>query len=156
MYPKRGFPHESDQAWCTRNALIESFWMHARSLADFYASVKGKSNDDVFATDFIVPGQVVGPQPAQIQIDIRTRVNKQIAHMTIKRETTVKLDINEIKGALQAVEACHNAFKSAVSPQYAGCFAEMRPPVSSILFTHGATGTHQSATNATQSVSTAS
>ena len=132
------------------NALIESFCVHARALMDFYKS--RPRQDDVTAQDFTSSGQFSANGTSQIPSDVRTRVNKQIAHLTASRENAPqKVDYADRQTLLSAVELDHTAFKSAVQPQYAQCFRDERTfPVTGIAV--GNSGA--SATNHVQVAST--
>lgn len=76
-----------------RNALIESFCVHARSLIDFFANRRIKKTD-VTAEDF-------GHFPASLQTEkeplktLRMKINKQIFHLTCNRTIfeTAKFDL---------------------------------------------------------------
>src|SRR5262245_7531592 len=62
-----------------RNALIESFCIHARQLIDFFNG-KGGSNASSFADTAYVP--FVGGTASS---DLIVKLNTQIAHLTYKR-----------------------------------------------------------------------
>jgi hypothetical protein len=66
-----------------RNALIESFCIHARSLLDFFGNWRSKP-DDYIAADF-----TNGFKPRiNIPPAIRTKLNKEIFHLTGERKST--------------------------------------------------------------------
>jgi hypothetical protein len=66
-----------------RNALIESFCVHARSLIDFFANRRTKPTD-VIAGDFGAFPASLEPENKPLQF-IRTKLNKQIFHLTQDR-----------------------------------------------------------------------
>jgi hypothetical protein len=137
----------TDQA--AKNALIESFCVHARALLDFYKSTA--RGDDVVATNFIASGKFAAATTSQLPGDIRDRVNKQIAHLTESRENANWIDADALNTLLVAIETDHAAFRKAVEPQFAGCFTgELQIPIMPI-----APGSTPSATNVFRSVSTA-
>jgi hypothetical protein len=71
------------------NALLESFAMHARVLADFFGLGRRPSDDDVVASDF-VDGPAAQRLRDRLLADarfepVRVRVNKDLAHLTYTR-----------------------------------------------------------------------
>ena len=112
---------------CTANALIEAFCIHARVLLDFYKCVSKK--DDVVASDFTQSGSFTPIATAKLPPDIRTRMDKQIAHLTGARENASKIVQLDRDALISAIEADHAAFKNAIDPQYAGCFTKEMPAV---------------------------
>lgn len=114
------------------NSLIESFCVHARALMDFYNS--NPRADDIVATHFIRSGQFSANAISLIPTDIRTRVNKQIAHLTAARENpSKKVDDADRQTLLTAIETDHTAFKQAVDSQYANCFSREQTFVATVL-----------------------
>lgn len=107
---------------CLRNALMESFCVHARALLDFYKSMP--RGDDVVATHFVPSSQFTAAATAQLPNDLRTRVNKQIAHLTASRENSTKIDGQDRQTLLNAIDADHASFKAAAvsQSQYSNCF----------------------------------
>ena len=75
----------------TDNALLESFAVHARSLADFLFAAR-QQEDDIVATDYIDEADLqrwrddLGEIPPVIQ-SARRRTNKEIAHLTVVRQS---------------------------------------------------------------------
>ena len=73
-----------------RNALLESFSIHARTLLDFFfpAIAPPPRDDDLLASDYFQSAgrweDVRGELPRDL-IDVRRRVGKEIAHLTITR-----------------------------------------------------------------------
>lgn len=75
--------------WVLKNALLESFVIHARVITAFlYPEKAMKKNDDVTSYDFV--GNVEawtsdrGERPAELETLIE-RANKEVAHLTEKR-----------------------------------------------------------------------
>lgn len=73
------------------NALVEAFALHARVLCDFfYAPPESRKPDDI-AAEYYFPNPEewikVRPPIDKARIDaVRNRVNKEIAHLTYKRQ----------------------------------------------------------------------
>jgi hypothetical protein len=67
----------------TRNAQVESFAIHVRSLLDFLYDVRGKSTDAV-ASDYIPAGWTPPDKPASLD-PVKSRVGKEIAHPSYNR-----------------------------------------------------------------------
>lgn len=67
-----------------RNALLESFLIHARSLADFLSGTTADKPDDIRAHHYLVkPASASSPlKPPSVAVGWRTRVNKEIVHLT--------------------------------------------------------------------------
>ncbi len=76
----------TDQEWATRNALLESFTLHARSLADFFYAASPKP-DDAIADDFFDDDTWRRQRVPENRgwRRFRRRVGKEIAHLTYKR-----------------------------------------------------------------------
>ena len=92
-----------------RNAVLESFLIHARGLDDFFYRDRQWS-DDLLAGDFIVaPSSWVQVRPAKPQElqDVRERTGKEIAHLTYKRTPGVAIEKEwpfvAIRDALESV-----------------------------------------------------
>jgi hypothetical protein len=75
----RPLPNENGESAVLRNALIDSFWTHARCLLMFFNSPRNASYDgEVSARDFV---------DAQFQFDFRAlqrladKINEQISHL---------------------------------------------------------------------------
>lgn len=102
------------------NALIESFAVHARNLMDFFLSTP--KGDDAVAAHFTATGTFAATATCAIPKDLRTRLNKQIAHLTYSRTNAVKIGAADRQALLQALESDHAAFKQAVAPPFSGSF----------------------------------
>ena len=74
---------DPDEAF-NRNLLIESCVLHFRNLVDFFYPPSPTQPDDVTAADY-VPGWG-SPSVPTILKDARTRANKELAHLTLKRK----------------------------------------------------------------------
>lgn len=103
-----------------KNALIESFCVHARSLLDFYE--KSPGGDDVVAAEFVKSSSF---SAYTLSTNVRSKINKQIAHLTKKREGASKLDASDREDLLSVIYSNHVAFQSDAQIQYAGCFADV-------------------------------
>jgi len=70
-----------------RNALLESFAVHLRSLMDFLWPEKPRDDDVIVEDFFLDPGVWRKVKPAisdELQV-ARVRVNKEVAHLTYAR-----------------------------------------------------------------------
>jgi hypothetical protein len=67
----------------TRNAQVESFAIHVRSLLDFLYDVRGKTTDAV-ARDYIPAGWTPPEKPPSLD-PVKSRVGKEIAHLSYNR-----------------------------------------------------------------------
>ena len=76
-------PHQPDEDF-NRNLLVESCVLHFRNLIDFFYPPSSSLPDDVTAADY-VPGWGSPPVPTILK-DARTRANKELAHLTLKRK----------------------------------------------------------------------
>lgn len=70
-----------------RNALVESHATHLRNLIDFLGHPKPQPTD-VVAADFISDGPWDSKTIADELKDLRTRANKEVAHLTSQRFAT--------------------------------------------------------------------
>jgi hypothetical protein len=101
----------------TRNALLESFLIHARALIDFFSG-KGAQSDDI-----VVGSYVQGQDWAITELlsGERTRINKQVAHLTTARDTVAsdrkRHDVIAIRNDILALVA---KFLKAVDPVLLG------------------------------------
>lgn len=82
---KLGNAHLPDD-WVARNALLESFTLHARALLDFFYGRRRKK-DDALASDFFEEDawEQSRPPMAGTLSDVNRRVGKEIAHLTYSR-----------------------------------------------------------------------
>jgi hypothetical protein len=128
-----------------RNALVESFCVHARSLLDFFSNHRGKNGDDAVASDF-TNGYTLTFDPEKEPIKaLRRKLNKQLFHLT--KERTADVDKNKFDvstdglAALQKLEAAIERFKNCLKPDFRQliCTADPIELVTSIPFA-GATG----------------
>jgi hypothetical protein len=85
LKPLPGRPAPSTP-WEVRVALIESFVVRARALHDFLYRDKRRQEDDALAADFFERGYWtrIRPPEAGAIAEARTRINKEIAHLTYK------------------------------------------------------------------------
>lgn len=69
-----------------KNAVLESFGVHARNLVDFFYKTTGKP-DDVLAVDLFSATTEWKPDPDPLLTEVvRTSTNKLLAHMTYGRQ----------------------------------------------------------------------
>jgi hypothetical protein len=74
--------------WVTKNAILESFLIHMRNLIDFLYPKQPKK-DDITINDYLSK-EVLSLHLPTITNNVssyRTRANKEIAHLTTKRNT---------------------------------------------------------------------
>lgn len=71
------------------NARLESFMIHARSLADFFYNVNKRYNTDVLAIDFInqEKWEKLLPEPKKNLDELLKRISQEIVHLTTKRHS---------------------------------------------------------------------
>jgi len=102
---------KDSRIWATRNALLESFTIHARILLYFLYSAKPRPSD-VIAEDFFDNGSTwlqKRPAKSQLLTTIHSRVGKEVAHLTYVRLDVTSEDkqwefvniANEIGGVLE-------------------------------------------------------
>lgn len=130
-------PLRSERNNVLNNAVIESFAIHARVLLDFfYAELKRE--DDVVATDFFSPPSTwieKRPDRSKEQIDdIRTRVHKEVVHLTYARQNVrpetkqwlfeeLTADINEVVNRFMGLVP-----REFVGPRWPAPWPAPRPP----------------------------
>lgn len=102
-------PHEA-------NAFIESFCLHARALAAFFA---GHAVDQDLRVDDYAPGFRGTLEPAKLGKDsaLFTRINRQIAHLTLDRGED-KISDDDRLLLRSALEDDHALFMAAVDEKY--------------------------------------
>jgi hypothetical protein len=116
-----------------RNALIEAFCVHARSLIDFLTNRSDpKAGDDATAAEFapnFASNLDVNVEPLK---SIRTKLNKESFHLTKKRPDTGQLDVSTdgIK-LLELLEADIKRFKSELD-KGDSVFKYVIPPLENI------------------------
>ncbi len=95
-----GTGSESDEELQTTFALLESYLLHARVLHDFFYKVP--SRDDVVASHFVARwDKQRPPQDAYLgNEDRRIRLDKALAHLTLKR---LKYDTGEKRWNVDAI-----------------------------------------------------
>jgi hypothetical protein len=101
-----------------RNALIESFCVHARSLLDFFANRPDRRADDAVAQDFVAFASSLKPTEEPLK-SLREKLNKEIFHLTKKRKITGKFDVSTdgVK-LLEMIEAERKRFTAALPPEF--------------------------------------
>jgi hypothetical protein len=98
-----------------KNALLESFTLHARALLAFFYSDKPRP-DDVVAEDFIPDWPSMRPnEPTAFQA-LQIRVGKEIAHLTYER-----LSVTEAAKQWRFVEIAQGIDRMAA------CFVQLIP-----------------------------
>lgn len=75
-----------------KHALLDSVLMHARNLLDFYGRKKriirnGVEQDDVLVLDYGFPHQTI-----DVPLDVRKRLNKDLAHLMYDRSKRQTLE----------------------------------------------------------------
>jgi hypothetical protein len=101
------------------NAMVECFATHARALIEFFNS-NGRREDDVRASDFTVSGTY---QPGFVSYDdikhLTTKINKQIAHLTWRREMdqALKFDGLDREEAYERLTSEAEKFRSEMKPE---------------------------------------
>jgi hypothetical protein len=104
-------------------ALLESFLLHTRVLHDFF--YKKRTRDDVIASDFVPDWERVRPplDPYLSDPDRRTRLDKALAHLSLKR---VEYEVREKKWNVDAIcaaiEAPMKRFLASLSPEVGAWF----------------------------------
>lgn len=105
---------ESDDV--TRNALLESFLIHARALVGFFG--KRSKDDDIIACDYVSTWAEAIPQYLR---DVYDRVNKEVAHLTTTRHTTAVPEKQHDVAAIQLqLERMIAGFLPQVDPRFLG------------------------------------
>jgi hypothetical protein len=102
-----------------RNALIESFVGHVRPLMEFFDSNAAKAHDDdILAIDFFDDARTwfnLRPPPHTDLDGIRDRVNKQLAHLSYRRNGISEDDKRwPFVAIARALEPAATAFARAV------------------------------------------
>jgi hypothetical protein len=102
LYDPRAVSAPLDDGKVIRNALLEAFLIHLRSLDDFLGKTEdGRNPRDVLAIDLLdtwVPRNFLDE-------DVRDSVNAQLAHLSIKRVPGPEHPWHVIKLAVDAIEA---------------------------------------------------
>ena len=133
---------ETPQEKARRFALIKSLSVHARSLVEFFLSTSTNPND-VLATEF-TSGFTSSLDPVNGPLkDIRTKLNKQIFHLTKDRTLVVasKFDAGTDGGFLvTALEAEIKNFSNCLLPDFRAFRTNTNPLVISAAGPLGATG----------------
>lgn len=98
------------------NAFIESFSLHARALAEFFAG--SRRERDLIVDDY-APGFRGTLEPAKLGKDsaLFTRINRQIAHLTLDRGED-KISDDDRLLLRSALEDDHARFMVAVDEKY--------------------------------------
>ena len=100
-----------------RNAFIESFCVHARSLLDFFSN-RRIAPTDAIAGDFAAFTTSLKPMEEPLKT-IRTKLNKEIFHLTKNRTITKKFDVG-IDGVeiLKMIKSEIEQFRAGLSAEY--------------------------------------
>jgi hypothetical protein len=102
-----------------RQALIESFCVHARSLFDFFSN--NAKNDDAVASHFTANPSPLLDQSNEPLKALRTKLNKQIFHLTKSRkipENEKFLPSRDASAVLAPIEGAIAEFKKQLPPDY--------------------------------------
>jgi|688.fasta_scaffold1093249_1 hypothetical protein len=106
-----------------KNALYDSFCVHARALWDFFSSVSAKG-DDVIAQHFASNWNPGNSIVSQLPSSQRDAINKQVAHLTDKRENAVPIDDAQMQSIHDALVNDDANFQNQVDLRYRSCFDE--------------------------------
>jgi hypothetical protein len=114
-------PHsETAEQKMLRNALVESFCVHARSLIDFFAN-RRRAATDAIASDF-TDGFTASIDPSKQPIrTLRTNLNKQLFHLTRDRALalTEKFDVgSDGRRILQEIEPAIERFTGCLTADF--------------------------------------
>lgn len=98
-----------------RNALIESFCIHARSLIDFFNNEQGV-HASVFTADSYVPFS-----QGKIRSVLSEKLNTQIAHLTLRRTSDSARKIDDVarRELLDGLASALRDFTQHLKPEYA-------------------------------------
>lgn len=98
------------------NAFIESFCLHARALADFFAGCP--RGQDLSADDY-APGfrGTLEPKKKGKDAALFERINRQIAHLTLERGDD-KISYDDRSYLRSALESDHKRFLSLIDAKY--------------------------------------
>jgi hypothetical protein len=106
-----------------KNALYVSFCVHARALWDFFSKIN-PNNDDVIAKHFASNWDPATSKTSQLGVPEREAINKQVAHLTEKRENAVRIDATLMQKIHDALVDDNENFQKQVDQLYQSCFAE--------------------------------
>jgi hypothetical protein len=113
-----------------RFSLIESFCVHARSLTDFF-DIRGKvKSDDAVSSDFTNTPTASLDATQKDQKALREKLNKQIFHLTTRRETveTKKFDAgSDGVELLQMIEPEIAKFQSNLTTDFSSFKCNSQP-----------------------------
>lgn len=99
-----------------RNALLESFLIHARALVGFFD--RRVKDDDIIARDYVPTWAETIPQSLRDECD---RINKQVAHLTTTRHTAaVPEKQHDVAAILQQLEDLIGRFLPLVDSAHLG------------------------------------
>jgi hypothetical protein len=111
-----------------KNALYDSFCIHARALWDFFNSAKARGND-VIAKHFAPNWDSGISNVGRLDSSLRDAINKQVAHLTETRENATRIDDDIMKKIHDALVTDHENFKSQIDQNYQSSFGgEIKEP----------------------------
>jgi hypothetical protein len=113
-----------------KNALIESFCIHARSLLDFFGNRRSNKSDDYIAADFTDNFETRINIPAAL----RTKLNKEIFHLTGERKVTEADQFNMSTDGKQIIHELEQEiyrFEDCLPADFKAMFKCNAPPVTS-------------------------
>jgi hypothetical protein len=126
---------ETNEQKALRFTFIESFCIHARSLLDFFSNNPGRWRDAT-AKEFTTGFAPIDPSKDPLST-IRTKINKQIFHLTKDRTLleTEQFDAgNDGAKVLQSVELAIVQFTACLTPDFRQFKCNTKPvPLSSLL-----------------------
>jgi hypothetical protein len=119
---------ETQEKRICRCSLIEAFCVHARSLLNFFADTKRTNQTDAIASDF-----TTGYDPAfDLTLNpLRTKLNKQLFHLTTDRTTVTAEKFDVGKDGLELlkyIEPAIKRFTNRLTPDFQD-FKCQTPPV---------------------------
>jgi len=108
-----------------RNALIESFCIHARSLIDFFNNKQG-----VWASEF-VDSTYVSFRGGKVKRTLIAKLNTQIAHVTLERtaDPHKKIGAVERQELFDKIRLALAEFEQHLKPEFKGMWKYQFPPV---------------------------
>jgi hypothetical protein len=106
-----------------RNALIESFWLHARNICEYLLQHPTSSHErGIAAAQDVAPGY-----DRRSMKDFRDPINDQISHLRYERASAVKLDGYEMLRVKQAIDREVLKFQDKLEDKYKSVWSTRTP-----------------------------